>query len=568
MRTHPLVRIAAAPRGIPLVVPLALLVAGACDSATVGVTSGGAASITEAEIAAHLARLASDEFGGRAPSSPGEQLTIAYLADEFERLGLAPGNGDSYFQDVPLVDITADPGAAPFMVSGIGTSMSFTYAEDFVTWTNRVVDRSGVENSEMVFVGYGIVAPEYGWDDYAGIDVTGKTVVVLVNDPGYATQDPELFTGNAMTYYGRWTYKFEEAARQGAAAALMVHQTEPASYGWETVRNSWTGPQFKLQSEDGNMGRVAIEGWMTEETTRRVFERAGQDFDALHERAGTGALEPVELGLSLTTSVTNTLRFSDSRNVIAVLPGSASPDEYFLYMAHWDHFGTDEEMEAAGEDGVYNGALDNASGTAALLEIAEAFAMLPERPRRSIVFLAVTAEEQGLLGSAHYAANPIYPLAQSVAGLNMDGLGNFGPTRELVVIGHGMSELDAIIEQAAAAQGRRIDPDPEPENGYYYRSDHFELAKVGVPMIYPDGGIDHVEYGSEYGRDQKALYVAERYHMPTDELDDSWDLSGAVADVQLYYAVGEAVADSDGWPSWHEGTEFRAIRDASRPPGN
>jgi Zn-dependent M28 family amino/carboxypeptidase len=316
------------------------------------------------------------------------------------------------------------------------------------------------------------------------------------------------------------------------------------------------------------MGRVAIEGWMTEETTRQVFERAGQDFDALHERAATGALEPVELGLSLATSVTNTLRFSDSRNVIAVLPGSAAPDEYFLYMAHWDHFGTDAELEAAGEDGIYNGALDNASGTAALLEIAEAFAMLPERPRRSIVFLAVTAEEQGLLGSGHYAANPIYPLAQSVAGLNMDGLGNFGPTRDLVVIGHGMSELDAIIEQAAVAQGRRIDPDPEPENGYYYRSDHFELAKVGVPMIYPDGGIDHVEHGSEYGRDQQALYVAERYHMPTDEFDDTWDLSGVVADVQLYYAVGEAVADSDGWPSWHEGTEFRAVRDASHPPGS
>ena len=539
----------------------------ACESEPATDGPSGAESITEAEIAEHLATLASDEFGGRAPSSPGEELTVTYLADEFRRLGLEPGNGDSYFQPVPLVDITADPTAAPFVVTGEGEPMRFQFAEDFVTWTNRVVEESGVEDSEMVFVGYGIVAPEYGWDDYAGVDVTGKTVVILVNDPGYATQDDELFTGNAMTYYGRWTYKFEEAARRGAAAALIVHQTAPAAYGWETVRNSWTGPQFKLQSEDGNMGRVAIEGWMTEETTRQVFDRAGLDFDELYDRAETGELEPVEMGLSLTTSVSNELRFSESRNVVAVLPGSEAPDEYFLYMAHWDHFGTDAELEAAGEDGIYNGALDNASGTAALLELAEAFATLPEAPRRSIAFLAVAAEEQGLLGSAHYAANPLFPLAQTVGGLNMDGLNSFGPTNDLVVTGFGMSELDAVLERAASAQGRRLEPEPEPERGYYYRSDHFELAKVGVPMIYPDNGIDHVELGEEYGLQQAERYIAERYHMPTDEFDDTWDLSGAVQDVRLFYAVGEAVAGSDGWPNWNEGTEFRAIRDASRSPG-
>lgn len=543
--------------------PLALTACGEPEPDSPVVVSG-AASITEPEIAEHLATLASDEFGGRAPSSPGEELTVDYLAGELARLGLEAGNGDSYYQEVPLVDITADPAEAPFVVSGDGARMSFAFADDVVIWTNRVIEESGVEDSEMVFVGYGIVAPEYGWDDYAGLDVAGKTVVVLVNDPGYATQDPGLFTGNAMTYYGRWTYKFEEAARQGAAAAIMVHQTAPASYGWDTVRNSWTGPQFKLQSEDGNMDRVAIEGWMTEETTRRIFERAGLDFDALHRQAAAGDLEPVEMGLTLTASVSNTLRFSESRNVIALLPGSGAPDEYFLYVAHWDHFGTDAELEAAGEDGIYNGALDNASGTAALLELAEAFATLPEAPRRSIVFLAVTAEEQGLLGSAHYAANPVYPLEQTVAGLNMDGLSNAGPTREIVVTGYGMSELDAIMEDEAAAQGRRVDPDPEPESGYYYRSDHFELAKVGVPMIYPDKGIDHVEHGPEYGREQNELYLRERYHMPTDEFDQTWDLSGAVADVQLYYAVGEVVANSDDWPTWHEGTEFRAIREESR----
>jgi len=545
----------------------ALLLLSACDSARapegdIG-ESSGAASITEAEIAEHLETLASDEYGGRGPSSPGEVLTTNYLAAEFRSLGLEPGNGDSYFQDVPLVDITADPSAS-MVVSGAGDPMTFAYAEDFVAWTTRVVEESGVENSDMVFVGYGIVAPEYGRDDYAGVDVTGKTVLILVNDPGYATQDPETFTGNAMTYYGRWTYKYEEAGRQGAAAALVIHQTAPAAYGWDTVRNSWTGPQFNLQSADGNAGHLAIEAWITEAMTVTVFERAGLDFPALQELAATADFEAVEMDLSLTTSVANTLRFSDSKNVIAVLPGSEAPEEYFIYMAHWDHFGTDPELVAAGEDGIYNGALDNASGTAALLELAEAFATLPERPRRSIVFLSVTAEEQGLLGSAHYAANPVFPLAQTVAGLNMDGLSNFGPTHELVVTGYGLSELDAVLEVAAVGQGRRIDPDPDPEKGYYYRSDHFELAKMGVPMIYPAAGIDHVEHGAEWGQAQNDRYLAERYHMTTDEFDATWDLTGAVADVQLYYAVGAAVAGSDSWPNWNEGTEFRAIRDASR----
>jgi Zn-dependent M28 family amino/carboxypeptidase len=550
----------------PTPTTLLLIALAACSGADDGIegTGGGPESITESEIAEHLAILASDEFGGRGPSSPGEALTVAYISDQFRTLGLEPGNDGSYFQDVPLVDITADPTAAPFRVQGDGAPMSFAYATDVVTWTDRVVERSSVEDSEMVFVGYGIVAPEFGWNDYDGVDVRGKTVVILVNDPGFATQDPTVFSGNTMTYYGRWTYKFEEAARQGAAAALIVHQTDPAAYGWETVRNSWTGPQFKLQSEDGNASRVAIQGWMSEETTRRVFSAAGLDFDRLYAQAATGALNATPMDLRLTTSVQNTLRFSNSKNVIATLPGAEAPNEYFIYMAHWDHFGTDAAIAATGEDGIYNGALDNASGTAALLELAEAFARLPQRPRRSVVFLAVTAEEQGLLGSAHYATNPVYPLSQTVAGLNMDGLSSFGPTRELVVTGYGMSELDGIADRAAAAVGRRIDPDPEPEKGYYFRSDHFELAKLGVPMIYPSEGIDHVERGPEYGREQRRLYTAERYHMPSDEFDDSWDLSGAVGDVQLYYAIGSAVIQSSDWPNWNEGTEFRAARDASR----
>ena len=526
--------------------------------------AGGPDSITEAQIAEHMAVLASDEFGGRAPSSPGEELTVAYISEYFASLGLEPGNGDSYFQDVPLVDITVDPERAPFRVTGMGDPMSFAYADDFVTWTTRVVDESSVQDSEMVFVGYGIVAPEFGWDDYAGVDVAGKTVVVLVNDPGFATQDPDVFSGNTMTYYGRWTYKFEEAARQGAAAALIVHQTAPAAYGWETVRNSWTGPQFNLQSDDGNAGHVAIEGWITEETTHRLFGRAGLDFDKLAAQADAGELAATSMNMSLSASISNRLRFSDSKNVIAVLPGSEAPDDYFIYMAHWDHFGTDAALVAAGQDGIYNGAHDNASGTAALLELAEAYSRRPAAPRRSIVFLAVTAEEQGLLGSAHYAADPVFPLAQTVAGLNMDGLSSFGPTRELVVQGYGMSELDGIADAAATVQGRRVDPDPEPEKGYYFRSDHFELAKFGVPMIYPGPGIDHVEHGSGYGQMQNDAYNSDRYHMVSDEFDESWDLSGAVSDVQLYYEIGRVVIQSDVWPNWNEGTEFHAIRKESR----
>ena len=522
--------------------------------------AGGPGSITEAQIAEHMAVLASDEFGGRAPSSPGEELTVAYISEYFASLGLEPGNGDSYFQDVPLVDITVDPEHAPLRVTGAGEPMSFVYADDFVTWTTRVVEESSVEDSEMVFVGYGIVAPEFAWDDYAGVDVAGKTVVILVNDPGFATQDPNVFSGNTMTYYGRWTYKFEE----GAAAALIVHQTAPAAYGWDTVRNSWTGPQFNLQSEDGNAGRVAVEGWITEETTRRLFRRAGLDFDGLAAQAEVGDLAVTPMDMSLSASISNTLRFSDSKNVIAVLPGSEAPEEYFIYMAHWDHFGTDAALVAAGQDGIYNGALDNASGTAAMLELAEAYARRPSPPRRSIVFLAVTAEEQGLLGSAHYAADPVFPLAQTVGGLNMDGLSSFGPTRELVVQGYGMSELDGIADAAAAAQGRRVDPDPEPEKGYYFRSDLFELAKFGVPMIYPGPGIDHVEHGSEYGQMKNDAYNSDRYHMVSDEFDESWDLSGAVSDVQLYYEIGRVVIQSDLWPNWNEGTEFRAIREESR----
>lgn len=531
---------------------------GACDAGYNG-DAAGPDGISADDIARHVEVLASDEFEGRGPSSPGEEKTVAYLAEQFQAMGLQPGNGDSYFQEVPLVDITADPDTRLTFTDAGGNLMSFEYATDMMVWTERVVETSAVDMSEVVFVGYGIVAPEYDWNDYEGLDVTGKTVIILVNDPGFATADQALFTGKAMTYYGRWTYKFEEAARQGAAAALVVHQTAPAAYGWDTVRNSWSGPQFKLETENGNMHRVAIEGWITERAARRLFGDTGIDFDRAAAKAASRDFEPRHLGRTASVSVSNRIRHSLSKNVVALLPGSEAPEEYFLYMAHWDHLGIDPTIEG---DGIYNGALDNASGTAALLELAQAYAGLEQAPRRSMLFLAVTAEEQGTLGSAHYAANPLYPLNKTVAGLNMDGLNVIGPTAEINVTGYGLSELDGLLQKAADARGRRVEPDPTPEHGYYFRSDHFELAKLGVPMIYPKRGIDHLEKGIAYGIARETQYREQRYHMPTDEFDDTWDLSGAVADVLLYYDVGLAVADSDIWPNWYESSAFRAIRDA------
>ncbi len=517
-------------------------------------------SITTEDLAADIAVLASDEFEGRRPSSRGEEKTINFLKEEFQKLGLQPGNGDSYFQKVPLVAITASP-ESKLEVAGNGQVQRFEYGDAYMAWTKRVVGKAMTENSEMVFVGYGIVAPEYDWNDYAGLDVRGKTVVMLVNDPGYATKDSNLFNGNAMTYYGRWTYKFEEAARQGAAGAFIIHETEPAGYPWEVVKNSWSGQQFDLVSKDNNLGRCAIEGWLTIDTAREIFQQAGQDLQALSQAATTREFKALPLGVRASLSLRNDIEHSESNNVIAVLPGADRADEYVIYMAHWDHFGLDPNLEG---DKIYNGALDNATGTAALLELAEAFTQLPTPPRRSVVFLAVTAEEQGLLGSRYYATNPIFPLAQTVAAINMDGLNIYGKMKDITIIGYGNSELDDYVKEAAAEQGRRVRPDPEPEKGYFYRSDHFSFAKQGVPALYTDTGIDHVEFGEAWTLEQLKKYTAERYHKPSDEFDPNWDLAGAVDDLRLLFKVGYRLSTSDVFPNWREGTEFRAIRDAQR----
>jgi len=516
--------------------------------------------ITANSLASHIKTLASDEFGGRAPGTKGEELTVDYISSVFQEAGVLPGNGDSYVQEVPLVSIELQ-GTPALTLKGTETSLNFTYRQDQVIWSRKETEAVAITDSDLVFVGYGINAPERGWNDYDGIDVTGKTVVMLVNDPGYATQDDTIFNGNSMTYYGRWDYKFDEAARQGAAAAIIIHDTLPASYPWSTVASSWTGPQFDIVRADKGASLATVEGWVTVDAADKLFEAAGLDRIALSKAAENQGFKAVPMPLKASTSFENNIKHLTSKNVAGLIKGSKNPDEIFIYMAHWDHLGTDPTIDG---DGIYNGAHDNASGTGGLLELAKAFATSETKPERSILFLAVAAEEQGLLGSAYYAANPLYPLSQTVGGINMDGMNYIGRTKDVSVIGLGNSELDTLLEKAATAQDRVLVADQEPEKGYFYRSDHFELSKLGVPMLYPNAGYDHLEKGYAYGKAKADEYVANDYHAPSDEYDPSWDLSGAVEDLNLYYTTGRMVIDSAFWPNWNEGTEFKAIRDQQR----
>ena len=517
----------------------------------------GVAAMSVETFSAAIQTLSSDEFEGRGPSTPGEETTVAYLVEQFQAAGLEPGNGDSFFQNVPLVALT-EQGQPRLTVRAPDARLSYSWSEDFVAWTKRVVESESIDDSEMVFVGYGVVAPEYGWNDYEGVDATGKTVVILVNDPGFATQDEAVFRGNSMTYYGRWTYKFEEAARQGAAAAIVVHEEAAAGYPWEVVSGSWTGPQFDQAGEDGNMNRVQVEGWVQARVAREIFAAAGFDYEALARGATQPEFQAVPLGATASVTVSYDIQRSESKNVLALLPGSERPDEYIIYTAHWDHFGRGPDTM---EDPIFNGAFDNATGTAGLIELARAFGALPERPARSVLFMAVTAEEQGLLGSAYYAANPVYPTASTVATINIDGLNVDGPMNDITVVGMGASELDDYLDEAASRAGRTLRPDPEPEKGFYYRSDHFSFAKVGVPSIYTDSGIDHVEHGTEWTLARRADYTSNRYHKVTDEFDPSWDLTGALDDLELLFRVGYRLVTSDYWPNWRKDNEFRAIRD-------
>jgi Zn-dependent M28 family amino/carboxypeptidase len=511
--------------------------------------------VDEARLLRHISTLASDEFEGRAPGSRGETLTVAFLTDQFRRAGLQPGNPDgSWVQRVSLVGFRAQPEGS-FRAGGRNISLRFP--DDYVAVSRRFdLEEARVRESEVVFVGYGVVAPEYGWNDYEGLDVRGKTVVMLINDPGYATRDAALFRGQAMTYYGRWTYKYEEASRQGAAAAVIVHQTGPAGYPYEVVRNSWGAENFDIRTPDDNAGRVPVEAWITEEKARELFAAGWQDFDALSRAAERPGFRPVRLGATADFRVRNTTREVQSQNVIGKLEGG-HPErrhEYIVYTAHWDHFGRDG-------DEIYNGAVDNATGTAGLIEMARAFAALPRRPDRSILFLAVTAEERGLLGAKHYASQPLYPLERTLANINMDVLNVWGRTRDVVVVGLGNSTLDDVLREAAGAQGRTLRPDPEPEKGFYFRSDHFEFAKQGVPALYINAGVDFIDKPEGYGERKRAEYNANHYHKPADTVRTDWDLGGAVEDLRLLFRVGLGVAQADRWPEWQPGTEFRARRE-------
>jgi Zn-dependent M28 family amino/carboxypeptidase len=512
-------------------------------------------------LRAHIRTLSSDEFAGRAPASPGGERTRQYIAAEFERLGLEPIGG-SYFQDVPLVESNVVPEKSFFGLEGVEGLSTLSYKTDIVYWTKHVAEEVSFEGSDLVFVGYGIVAPEYQWNDYEGVDVRGKTVVILINDPGYATGDPALFTGKAMTYYGRWTYKYEEAARQGAAAALIVHDTGPAAYGWNVVETSWAGPQIDLKRADDGASRVKVEAWISNDAAKKLLTRGNLSYEALLEAAKTRGFKAVPIpGVKASAKVTNSIRRSADANVVGVLRGAEAPNEYVLYTAHWDHLGDDHD--AGGEDHIFNGAVDNATGVAAILEIAEKFATGP-RPRRSVMFAAVTAEESGLLGSAYMAEVPPVPLKDIVGGVNIDGMVPTPRAKDVIVVGAGKSELEDILKAKAEARGLYIRPDAEPEKGYFYRSDHISFAKKGVPMLYADSGFDLVDGGEAAGRALLDAYTAERYHQPSDEFDESWDLSAMAETVDMLHEVGAELAASDKWPNWRTGDEFRAARDASR----
>ncbi len=515
--------------------------------------------------------LASDAFEGRAPTTPGEDKTVAYLIAQFRAAGLQPGNPGSrtdggWTQDVPMVEITATD-VAPFTVSGGKTPVSFAYRTDMVVGTYRVVPRIDLKNSEMVFVGYGITAPEKGWDDYAGIDVKGKTVVILVNDADWQTMTRDgPFEGRAMTWYGRWPYKYENAAKHGAAAALIIHQTEPAAYPWAVVQSSWTGPQLELDEKGDHLDQSQAIGWIQQAAAQRLFASAGKDLSALTAAASRKGFRAVPLGVSLSGGFANQIRRQASKNVIGILPGKpadqgGAKDDYVLYSAHWDHLG---RCDAVDGDDICNGAVDNATGAAALVALAQAHVKAGPA-KRSIAFLAVTAEESGLLGSRYYAEHPVYPLARTAGGVNMDVLNVIGPVRDFVLTGAGKSEIEDLVKPFVAAQGRTISPEPNPERGGYYRSDHFSFAKLGVPMLSGESGEDLVTGGKAAGAKASEDYTANRYHKPADNYDPDWNWGGAVQDLQVYYGLGRKLADDTTlWPNWYPTAEFRAIRDAAR----
>lgn len=526
-------------------------------------TSDLSATSSASDLSRRIEKLASDEFEGRAPSTPGGQAASQYIADEMAAAGLAPmGENGTFFQTVELTAATVLPTSTMSIRNGANEILDGSSTENAVFWTKRLDETISIADSEVVFVGYGVNAPEYGWNDYAGVDVKGKTVVMLVNDPGFATKDEALFKGNAMTYYGRWTYKYEEAARQGAEAVIVIHETEPASYGWDVVSGSWTGEQYDLVRPDRGASRAGLEGWITYAQANNMFGSAGMDLAKMKSDAALKGFKPVPApALKLSATINQTVKTTESRNVAGGIKGKTNPDEYVLYMAHWDHLGMSEDVE--GDDKIFNGAVDNATGTAAIIEVAET---MVERgtPDRSVIFVAVTAEESGLLGSAYYGEKPLVPLAQTVGGVNIDAMRPVGETKDMKIIGFGSSELEDLLKRQLEKRGMYVVPDDKPQAGYFYRSDHISLAKLGVPMLYASTGNNHVTNGLTYGEKFAKEYNDERYHKPGDEYDNSWDLTGIVQATDILLDMGYDLANSEDWPNWYDGTEFRGLRDDMR----
>jgi Zn-dependent M28 family amino/carboxypeptidase len=552
----------------PRVIGIAALVVLALGAQPESSNKRALESIKAAQVLDYIKVLSSDEFEGRGPATAGEEKTIAYLTGQFQKLGLKPGNPDGTFvQLVPLVGFEAKHASGSFQ-SG-GRPISLTFPQDFVAVSRRMSEEVKVENSEVVFVGYGVVAPEYQWDDYKGVDVRGKTLIMLVNDPPVpdpkdpAKLDPATFKGRAMTYYGRWTYKYEIASEKGAAAAILVHETGPAGYTFEVVRGSWSRENFDIaQTQSGQTSnRVAVEGWITLEKAKELFQASGDDFEALKKTAARRDFRPVALESRAQFGISNALREVRSRNVVARLEGSDPTlrNEMVIYTAHWDHLGRDPSLSG---DQIYNGALDNASGVAGVLAIAEAFTQIAPPPKRSLLFLLVTAEEKGLLGAKFYAAHPLYPLERTLANINLDGMNPWGPTKDIISIGMGNSTLDDLLVEVAGAHGRTVAPDAEPEKGYYFRSDHFEFAKQGVPALDPEGGRQFIGKPADFGQRKYDEYTAKDYHKPSDEVKPDWDLSGEVADLRILAEVGYRVAQGDRYPEWKPGSEFKAKREA------
>jgi len=542
-----------------------LLILTSCSQDPQAKLEQASGNINADSLLGEIRTLSSDDFEGRKPGSEGERKTIAYMQGQFQQMGLKPGNPDgTWLQKVPLAGITSK--SQPD-IEVKGKKLSLIDKKDYIALSSRYVPEVDVRNSGMVFVGYGVVAPEYGWDDYKGADVKGKTILMLVNDPAIpdpndpAKLDDRMFKGAAMTYYGRWTYKYEIASQKGAAAAIIIHETGPAGYPFEVVAGSWGGENFGIQRPDNNAGRVAVEGWMIRDKAAELCRMAGLDLAALEKAAIGKDFKPVTLGgATASFKIENTLRKIDSNNVVARLEGSdpALKDQYVIYTAHWDHLGRDPALKG---DQIYNGAADNASGSAGLLEIARAYTKLSPAPRRSILFLSVTAEEQGLLGTEYYATNPLYPLKKTLADINMDELNTWGRTRDLTIIGLGNSTLDDTATEVLRDHNRTVSGDPDPGKGSFYRSDHFEFAKQGVPALDPDAGTNYIGKPADYGKQKRDYYTANDYHKPSDEVKPDWDLSGAVEDLRVFMEIGYRVAQAANVPEWKPGTEFKAKRD-------